>query len=103
MKESDCWFILKIFYCFIAGGGFAIYVIFGMGVYFDDVLFGKIHMYTGSAVAFLAFWSYYKACVTNPGSLSKGNINAYMDLYPPDGVMYAKKKRCKTCKLSKFS
>ena len=58
-------------------------------------------MYTGSGVAFFAFYSYYMACNTSPGKITERNARHYLKLYPPDDIIYTN-KNCSTCKLPKY-
>lgn len=59
--------IIQIFYLIIAGGGFVIYVGVGMYKYCPGPYMSIIHCYTGSALMFLCYYSFYKACTTDPG------------------------------------
>jgi len=40
----------------------------------DDKIAGRYHWVTGGGVAYFAFWSYYKACMTDPGKITKNNV-----------------------------
>ena len=59
--------IIQIFYLLIAGGGFVIYVYVGMYKYCPGPYMGTIHRYTGSVLMFICYYSFYKACTTDPG------------------------------------
>ena len=59
--------IIQIFYLIIAGGGFVIYVAVGMYKYCPGPYMSIIHCYTGSALMFVCYYSFYKACTTDPG------------------------------------
>lgn len=59
--------IIQIFYLIIAGGGFVIYVAVGMYKYCPGPYMSIYHCYTGSALMFLCYYSFYQACTTDPG------------------------------------
>ena len=51
----------------VAGGGFVIYVVVGMRKYCPGPFLSVIHIYTGSFLMFICYYSFYKACTTDPG------------------------------------
>ena len=64
-------------YLFCENFGYLWYCYYGCSVYFDDILISSYHIYTGSLVLYFAFWSWYKACRSNPGLITKDNQEIY--------------------------
>jgi hypothetical protein len=54
-------------------------------------------------LALVCYWTYYKACATEPGEVKASNVQEYVQRYEKyyDGLMYKKKNECKTCKVVK--
>ena len=70
-------------------------------VYCDDKLIGKWHYYPGTCSALFAYWSYYKACMTDPGRIKPSNLRTYLKEHKFDGILYKSNKICPTCKTEK--
>jgi len=63
------------------------------------------HKYVSIPFMAACYWSYYKACFTNPGLLRKDTDDAIKERalkrYGFDEVMYAEENWCKTCDIMK--
>ena len=63
------------------------------------------HKYTGTILVIFCYYSYYKACSTDPGYLSiksdSNTINKYKQMFKYDGVLYTDEGKCRTCKFVK--
>ncbi|KAI7904871.1 DHHC palmitoyltransferase-domain-containing protein [Cokeromyces recurvatus] len=61
----------------------------------------SIHMYIIIPIQIISLYaSYYVACTSNPGIITKENIEGHLKYYKYDGLIY-KPKTCVTCKLQK--
>jgi hypothetical protein len=93
---------LQIFYCaLLTAGAF---------VYFSTVFhqipnqyIGKIHQITGTLVLVWTYIAFYIACASDPGEITKENIDQYMKFYPNDELMYHKDRTCHTCNIPKVA
>uniref|UniRef100_A0A6B2L7H0 Palmitoyltransferase n=1 Tax=Arcella intermedia TaxID=1963864 RepID=A0A6B2L7H0_9EUKA len=86
--------VLMIFYVCLVGGGYLIFLAFGMQ-YIPDYL-PLYHKYTfHTFVWFVLLW-FFHLCRTNPGEVRKDNFVYYTSKYHFDDVMYSIKS-CKTC------
>lgn len=50
-------------------------------------------------LAMICFWTYYKACATEPGEVTTHNVNQLVKKYDKyyDGLLYKRNNKCKTC------
>ena len=63
--------IIQCLYLLVAGGGFIVYVRVGFVEYCPGPYLAEWHKVSGSIVMFICYYSFYKACVTDPGFLSE--------------------------------
>ncbi|KAI8347635.1 DHHC palmitoyltransferase-domain-containing protein [Choanephora cucurbitarum] len=61
---------------------------------------GDIHMLIIPVQIIGLYASYYIACTANPGIITPENLQAHLDYYPYDGLIY-KPKQCNTCRIQK--
>lgn len=96
--------IVQIVYALCAGGGFYIYVIYGF-CHLPNPYVSSYHKITGTMVVLACYFSYYKACVTDPGYVSKDidkkRLSWYTELFAYDEVMYSADSQCRTCLVQK--
>ena len=59
--------IIQFFYLLVAGGGFVVYVWIGMRKYCPGPFLADYHKYTGSILMITCYYSFYRACTTDPG------------------------------------
>ena len=94
--------IIQCMYLLVAGGGFIVYVQVGMMQYCPGPFIAEYHKVTGSIVMFICYYSFYKACTTNPGIISTQEYAMKVKkVYPFDEVMYKKDNNCSTCNILK--
>ncbi len=62
--------VVQLFYLAVAGGGFYIYVTVAFVKYVPGPLVGSIHIYSGSAIMFVCYYSFYMASVIDAGVIS---------------------------------
>ena len=61
--------IVQLFYLAIAGGGFYIYVTVAMFKYIPSPMVSGYHVYSGTIVMFICYYSFYMASFTDPGNI----------------------------------
>ena len=94
--------IIQCMYLLVAGGGFVVYVYVGMMQYCPGPLVGEYHKVTGSIVMFICYYSFYKACVTDPGVIhTQEDALKAKKSYIYDECMYKKDVDCRTCNIVK--
>ena len=59
--------IIQIMYLLVAVGGFIVYVQVGFVEYCPGPYLPEYHKITGSILMFVCYYSFYMACVTDPG------------------------------------
>ena len=61
------------------------------------------HIWFASLYVFFCFYTYYKACATSPGEITKSNVKKYNSEYKNyfDGILYTDENKCSTCNLIK--
>lgn len=70
---------MQIFYIFVAGGGYLVYLYFGFLELFDDnPLVSHLDSVLGSAMAVYCFHAFYQACTFRPGIILKANYKEYV-------------------------
>ena len=94
--------IIQSMYLLVAGGGFIVYVKVGMMQYCPSPYLPAWHKLTGSILMFMCYYSFYKACTTDPGVInSKSQAYKVAKLYKYDDAMYKRDNDCSTCKILK--
>jgi len=89
-------------YLLVAGGGFIVYVKVGFMQYCPGPFLPGYHRVTGSIVMFICYYTFYKACTTDPGVINnKNHAKKVAKVYKYDGAMYTKDNECSTCKYVK--
>ena len=91
----------QIFYVIVAGGGFIMYVKYGLMPFIPNDYLGEYHWVTGTIFAFFCYFSFYMACKTSPGSVENRNLDQYLKKYKFDGIMFMDNNKCTTCKIKK--
>jgi hypothetical protein len=62
--------VIQILYLIVAGGGFVVYVQVGFVKYCPGPYLAEYHKVTGSIIMFICYYSFYKACTTDPGFIN---------------------------------
>ena len=60
---------MQIIYLICAVGGFVVYVKYGF-CHIPGPYVASYHKYTGTALMFACYYSYYKACKVDPGYIT---------------------------------
>jgi palmitoyltransferase len=66
--------IVMMIYLLLAVGGFFIYVRVGFAKYIPGPYVGGIHKLIGTAFMLFCYGSFYLACKSNPGIITKGTL-----------------------------
>lgn len=86
--------IVQIVYFICAGGGFTIYVI-NLFPQVPNKYMDNYHKYIGTVLMVMCYFSYYKACATDPGYFDKNTeqtkMKEYEQVFKFDGVLYSEK------------
>lgn len=92
--ETYCFFsrnpMLQIFYGLLVGGGYIIFL------YTAFPRLPVHHQVASFVVVSLTVVAFLLACYTDPGRITKDNLERYLPNYPYDGIMYMP-KTCRTC------
>ena len=62
--------LIQVFYLVLAVGGYYLYVVYGFQ-HVPNPYVDNYHKYVAWPFMASCYWSYYKACFTNPGRLNK--------------------------------
>jgi hypothetical protein len=82
-------------------GGYYIYLRDGFK-YIPGPFIASYHKVIASGIMFCCYYSYYKACVENPGIISnEKQAKKLTKVYPYDDALYTRNKDCSTCKFVK--
>jgi hypothetical protein len=90
-------------YILIGPGGYISYVYFGFYQFWPNPWVSNIHIPLSVLVCGSAFYCYFKACSTDPGTITKQNWKEYYDKFDKyfDGIMFRKDTMCRTCNIKK--
>lgn len=95
---------VQILYFICAFGGFYVYVTEG----FPKIPNGRLasyHMYVGTFIMLLCYWSYFMACWVDPGQLDKdtdrSQLMRALKRFKCDNVIFEKGIKCRTCLIEK--
>ena len=110
VERSQSWLcfeanpLIQIFYLVLAVGGYYMYVVYGF-CHIPNPYVSEFHKYIAWPLMFSCYWSYYKACSTNPGYLNKKTPKARLEhslkRYEYDNIMFAAESWCETCDIPK--
>ncbi|TPX46672.1 hypothetical protein SeMB42_g03610 [Synchytrium endobioticum] len=87
----------KIFYLALVSGGIWILVYNAWGRIPNEFL-GRIHLIGIPATVLSVYYAFYKACVTDPGTITSENVEQANNLWDFDYVLPARSKHCSVCK-----
>lgn len=82
--------IVQFIYLICAVGGFAIYFIYGF-CHLPGPFVAHYHKYSGTALMFACYYSYYKACSVDPGYITSSKKNQALKRFKFDHLLYAPK------------
>ena len=94
---------IQFFYLALAVGGYYLYVVYGFQ-HVPNSYLDEYHKYVAWPFMGACYWSYYKACGTNPGYLKdteRSTLERAAKRYPYDDIMFSSKAWCDTCAIPK--
>lgn len=91
--------LVQIFYLMVVVGGYATFVAYGYP-HLPNPRLGSVHKYIGFSIFVTCLATWWKACSTNPGSVTHENVDILCEIYPFDDQIFTP-ARCKTCDLVK--
>ena len=81
-------------YLILAVGGFAIYVVVGFWKYIPGPYVSEYHKTVGTILMLFCYYSFFIACSSDPGIISKSNHKRALKRYDYDNVFYVKQNEC---------
>mmetsp|Transcript_98218 Transcript_98218/g.204851 ORF Transcript_98218/g.204851 Transcript_98218/m.204851 type:complete len:389 (+) Transcript_98218:204-1370(+) len=91
--------LVQIFYLFVVVGGYLVFVAFGYPMVTDQG-FSSIHKYLGFVIFLFCVGTWWKACFTDPGIVTKQNVEDLCEFYKWDEQIFTA-QMCQTCNLMK--
>jgi len=91
--------IVQVFYLCVIVGGFLTFAAYGFP-HMPNKLVGSVHKYTGSGVFVVCLVVWWKACRTDPGTVTSMNVDDLCKIYVFDDVIFTS-MQCKTCEIVK--
>lgn len=91
--------LVQIFYLAVLIGGYITFVTNGYP-HLPNRLAGSIHKYTGFGVFLTCVTVWWKACQTDPGIVTKNNVDDLIEIFPWDEQIFTSGK-CSTCNIQK--
>jgi hypothetical protein len=87
----------------VGPGGYLAYLKYGYFDHMPNSYVSSFHLYPSLLVAAFGFFTYSRAVNTDPGVITKQNVEAYRKkyAYAADDLMFASDQICKTCKTIK--
>jgi palmitoyltransferase len=93
--------IIQVLYLVLAVGGFYYYWVVGFAM-LPAPYVPEWTRYTGTALMFVCYYSYFKACTVCPGKLtSQERADTALKVFEHDMVLFEAGHICKTCKFEK--
>ena len=92
---------VQIFYLFI--GPFLYIACWASILHWKQIVIGTFWMSVSHTVAFLGFYNYARAWLTDPGVVTKNNEQSYISKYNDyyDKFAFKKDNKCESCQLIK--
>mmetsp|Transcript_38103 Transcript_38103/g.100646 ORF Transcript_38103/g.100646 Transcript_38103/m.100646 type:complete len:379 (+) Transcript_38103:112-1248(+) len=91
--------IVQMFYLMVVVGGVLSFMAFGFP-HIPNRFLGGMHKYIGFAIFTTCVSVWWKACTTDPGIVTKQNVEDLCDIYEWDDQIFCSAK-CKTCDVLK--
>lgn len=91
--------ILQCVYLAIINSAFLGWLVYGAPL-LPTLFAGTIHIYGGYIGVIICQYTFYMACSTGPGTITKDNVNCYAH-QPYDGLLFTSGLYCTTCKVEK--
>jgi len=91
--------IVQIFYLCVVVGGFMTFVAHGFP-HLPNRFVGSVHKYTGFGVFSICLGVWWRACSTDPGTVTPLNVDKLCEVYEWDNQIF-RTGECKTCEIAK--
>lgn len=91
--------LVQIFYILVVVGGFLTFVAYGYP-HLPNRLAGAYHKYSGLCVFATCLLVWWRACATDPGSVTQHNVDELTRIYEWDSMIFHN-GQCKTCEIAK--
>eukprot|EP00933_Yihiella_yeosuensis_P046063 TRINITY_DN41531_c0_g1_i1.p1 TRINITY_DN41531_c0_g1~~TRINITY_DN41531_c0_g1_i1.p1 ORF type:complete len:383 (+),score=40.72 TRINITY_DN41531_c0_g1_i1:52-1200(+) len=91
--------IVQVFYLLVVVGGYGTFVAYGYPHLPNEYL-GRGHKYVGFAMFTVCLSVWWKACTTDPGTVTPSNVDKLCEVYEFDNTIFCDQP-CKTCRLRK--
>ena len=93
--------IIMIFYILVGPGGYLLFCYSVFYLHFEKISLPNLLI--SNTLVFYAFYNYYKACTTDPGTITEENFEEYTEKYSEyfKTKIYKKNNPCRTCKFQK--
>mmetsp|Transcript_62725 Transcript_62725/g.141637 ORF Transcript_62725/g.141637 Transcript_62725/m.141637 type:complete len:392 (-) Transcript_62725:117-1292(-) len=91
--------VVQIFYLAVVVGGFTTYVAHGFP-HLPNRFVGSFHKYTGLSVFCSCLGVWWRACSTDPGTVTQDNVDDLIEVYKWDQQIFTSAV-CKTCDTQK--
>ena len=96
--------MIQIVYLVMAVGGYYLWVVYGF-CHLPNTYRSEVHRYISIPLIAACYWSYYKACTTDPGYLNKDTnrpqLERAMKRYDCDNMLFSPVNWCETCNIPK--
>ena len=95
--------IIQIFYLFLVFFLFILYNNFGLILLFPYEKLSQIFIYVIYTLIFICLYTFYICSKSNPGIITKKNINLLKKKYPYDFLFIQQKEKCEKCNFDKIN
>ena len=92
---------VQIFYLLLMNIGYYYYYYHGLVKLVPNMYISEIHLYTVHASYIACMLIFLIASRSEPGKITRKNVDRYLRKYQPDTVIYKKKDNCKFCNFQK--
>ncbi|KAI7848997.1 DHHC palmitoyltransferase-domain-containing protein [Circinella umbellata] len=90
---------LQIFFLILTGGSIGLFLKYALP-HIPGPYLHPIHLYIIPTQIVSLYVAYYIACSSNPGIITKDNLQQFLQYYQYDGILY-EPKECSTCQFQK--
>lgn len=92
--------IVQVFYLLVVVGGFITFVANGFPHIPESKLISNWHRYTGLATFLACVFSWWRACSTDPGTVTALNVDRLCEVFKWDDLVFSS-QMCRTCNVQK--
>ncbi|KAH0474718.1 MAG: hypothetical protein KVP17_003063 [Porospora cf. gigantea B] len=98
-NSNNC--LVQVVYVLSVGGGYAGFIWWVYPMIDDDPAVSSIHKLLTFIGCGGCFYAFYKTSTTDPGTITAATVDAAINLYAYDGVLYSGERTCRTCQFQK--